>query len=137
MQTHESNPTQPLLMCNPSAIAPAEREAHATLAKYLYSAEVVQETRELANGYGFRLPLETAMLHNAIRYIANERLCCSFFTFTLVVGDQLWLELSGSPEIKALIEAEVLPLIASGQFPTFDELQADYDEAVAQRRASN
>jgi hypothetical protein len=117
-----------VIACNPSAIDPADRDAHVEVSKRIFSAETIMEIRELPNGYGFRLPLETPMIHKVAAFIANERLCCPFFTFNMVVGEQFWLELSGDvPEIKDVIKAEVLPMIETGHFPTMEALQADYD----------
>ena len=51
-----------IIACNPAAIHPDEREAHGLLAKELFSSSTILETGELADGYGFRLPLDTIML---------------------------------------------------------------------------
>ncbi len=128
---NDMNPmSEPLILCNPGAIAPAEREAHAAVAQAIFSSSTILEIRELANGYGFRLPLEADMLHQVAAWIANERLCCPFFTFTLVVGEQFWLELSGTEAVKALIQVEILPMIETGNFPTMEALQAEYNAAT-------
>jgi hypothetical protein len=118
-----------IIACNPAAIHPDEREAHGLLAKEIFSSSTILETRELADGYGFRFPMDTTMLHKATKWIANERLCCPFFTFTLIVGEQFWIELSGTEGVKELIKLELLPMLESGDFPTMDELQTIYDEA--------
>jgi hypothetical protein len=118
-----------IIACNPAAIHPDEREAHGLLAKKLFSSSTILETRELTDGYGFRFPLDTPMLHKAVKWIANERLCCPFFTFTMIVDEQLWIELSGTEGVKELIKLELLPMLESGDFPTLDELQVIYDEA--------
>ena len=68
------------------------------------------------------------MLHKTVKWITNERLCCPFFTFTLIVGEQLRVELSGTAQVKELIKMEVLPMIASGNFPTMEALEAIYTE---------
>lgn len=117
-----------IIACNPAAIHPDERAAHGLLAKEIFSSATILERTELPDGYSFRLPLETAMLHRAVKWIANERLCCPFFTFTLIVGEQLRVELSGTQGVKELIKLEILPMIESGDFPTMDELQKIYDD---------
>ena len=126
----DSHNHQQVIACNPGAIDPADRDAHAVVAEDIFSSSTVLEIKELANGYGFRLPLETPMLLKTAQFIANERLCCPFFTFTLVVGEQLWLELSGTPEVKALIQSDILQMIETGDFPTMDELQITYNAAI-------
>jgi hypothetical protein len=121
---------QPVIACNPSAIAPEARESHAATSKSIFSADVIIETKELPNGYAFRLPLETPMLYKTVEFIANERLCCPFFTFTLVIGEQFWLELTGIPEVKELIKVDILQIVETGSFPTMESLQDTYDAAT-------
>jgi hypothetical protein len=66
----------PVIACNPSAIPAADREAHVTLSKEIFSRATVQDVKELPDGYGFRLPLQTPMILKVAKYITNERLCC-------------------------------------------------------------
>ena len=86
------------MILNFSFTGETANESLATLVmvKELFSSATIQDVKELADGYGFRLPLQTPMILKATQYITNERLCCSFFTFRLVVGEQLWLELTGT-----------------------------------------
>jgi len=119
--------SEPIIACNPRAIDAANRDAHVDLSKEIFAKSTVLEVKELANGYGFWLPLETPMMHKVTQFIANERLCCSFFTFTVVVNDQLWLELTGSSDVKTLIKTDILKIIDTGVFPDLDELQTTYD----------
>jgi hypothetical protein len=116
-----------VIACNPRAIDTAQRDAHMESAESIFSASTVQEIKELANGYAFRLPLETPMLYKAVEFVANERLCCPFFTFNLVVGEQFWLELSGTAEVKDYIKANIVNAVETGAFPTVEALQAAYD----------
>jgi hypothetical protein len=56
------------------------------------------------------LPNETGLLRKAVDFIANERLCCPFFGFTLEIepeGGALWLRLIGPEGIKLFIRAEM------------------------------
>lgn len=118
------------IACDPTAIHPDEREAHGLLTKELFSLSTVLETKELPDGYGFRLPLDTTMLHKAVKWIVNERLCCPFFTFTMIVDEQLWIELNGPKGAKDLINQELLSMLESSDFPALDGLMT-YDEASA------
>jgi hypothetical protein len=127
MSTNPNAHLEPVMVCNPGAIASADRDAHVVVAKDIFSSATILDIKELANGYAFRLPLETPMLYKVTQFIANERLCCPFFTFTLVVGEQLWLQLSGTPEVKALIKTDILSIIETGDFPSLEELQTTYD----------
>jgi hypothetical protein len=120
---------QTIIACNIRAIDAAHREGHLATAESLFS--YVLEVREHPDGYGFRLPLETPMLHTVISFIANERLCCPFFTFTLTVGEELWFDLSGPDEVKAYIKATIVDTPTEDrQFPTVVELEAAYAAAI-------
>src|SRR5260221_13986367 len=101
MSDSQKSSSEPVIACNPKAIPSEKRDAHEALAQEIFSTASVLEVKELANGYGFRLPLETAFLRKVISFVENERLCCPFFTFTLVIGEAFWLELSGKPAVKA------------------------------------
>ena len=128
MSSHSN--LEPVIACNPGAIDANNREAHVDLSKEIFSSSTLLEVKELTNGYGFRLPLETPMIYKVAQFIANERLCCSFFTFTLIVGEQLWLELTGSPEVKMIIQTDILKIVDTGIFPGLEELQTTYDAAT-------
>ena len=121
---------EPIIACNPGAIAASDRSAHVDLSKEIFSTANILEVKELANGYSFRLPPETPMIHKVAQFIANERLCCSFFTFTLIVNDQLWLELTGTEDAKQIIKTDILKIVDTGIFPTIEELQNTYDAAI-------
>lgn len=125
-----SENNSPIIACNPGAIDPAQRDSHANLAQEIFSAATILQIKELADGYGFQLPIQTPLLYKVVQFVANERLCCPFFTFTLVVGEEFWLQLTGTPDVKGVIEAEILPIIQTAIFPTMDELQVVYDAAL-------
>ena len=131
MSDSQKSSSELVIACNPKAIPSEKRDDHEALAQEIFSAASVLELKELANGYGFRLPLETEFLHKVIAFVANERLCCPFFTFTLVIGEALWLELSGTPEVKAYIKAELVTALETQKFPTFAELEDAYSAATA------
>lgn len=94
------------LTCNLEAIRTADRQAHETLAQRLF-IQAYQEKRELADGYAFRF---TAVEYPAlVAYIANERLCCPFFTFELEIAPNqgpVWLRLRGDEMIKAFLKSQ-------------------------------
>jgi hypothetical protein len=103
-QAHNSS----ALACDLSAIAPQQRAAHESLAKQLLT-EAAQETEELADGYAFRFPAEQYL--DVAAFIANERLCCPFFTFALeVTADQgpLWLRITGREGVKDILQGALL-----------------------------
>jgi len=71
-----------------------------------------QETRELPDGYAVRFPGDEAWAARLLAFIAGERACCPFFTFTLVFEPRqgpLWLHLCGPAGTKELV-ADLLAL---------------------------
>ncbi len=95
----------PALACDLSAIEPRQREAHQALAERLFT-ETVEAREEITAGYAFRFPAEHYA--DVAAFIANERRCCPFFTFTLeVTADQgpIWLRITGDDGAKAIIQS--------------------------------
>lgn len=104
---NERTPESPFA-CNMQAIPQDERQHHLAAIDAVFGE--VQEVRELADGYGFRLANETALLLKVADFIGKERLCCPFFGFTLQLepdGGALWLNLTGREGIKPFIRAEI------------------------------
>jgi hypothetical protein len=130
MSDQQNQLSELVIACNPRAIDTDKRDDHEAVAKDIFSSDSVLEVKELPNGYGFQLPLETAMLHKVTTFVANERLCCPFFTFTLVIGEQFWFELTGNQEVKDYIKAEIVTALETNNFPTFDEMEAAYTAAT-------
>lgn len=105
--------------CVMEAIEPDRRPKHLATARQLFLA--VKETRELADGYAFRLPDEAGALQRAAEFISLERLCCPFFGFALEVepeGGAVWLRLTGREGIKPFIRAEVAELTRATEVAT-------------------
>lgn len=116
MSTNYDQIIQPVIACNFGAIDPANRTVHADTAESIFAS--ILDIKELANGYSFRMPLETPMLHKISAWIANERLCCPFFTFTVVVAAELWLQLTGTEEVKGYIKSILVDsLTETGKLP--------------------
>ena len=95
------------LACVPTAIPPGERAAHFALIHRLFG-NLTQERAELPNGYAYRFQADALM--SVARFIANERKCCPFLSFELVVsGDSgpMWLRVSGPAGTHAVLEAEL------------------------------
>lgn len=130
MSDQQTYQPEPVIACNPNALDPADREKHEAVAMEIFSSATILEVKELSNGYGFRLPLETPMLHKVTAFVANERLCCPFFTFTQVVSEQFWLELTGTQEVKDYIKAEIVTALETNKFPTFQDLEVAYAAAT-------
>jgi hypothetical protein len=66
----------------------------------------VLEIEELADGYGYRFPVDDEWTARVMAVVAAERKCCPFLTFEIVFapyGRHLWLRFRGSAAIKAFI----------------------------------
>jgi hypothetical protein len=93
------------IVCDLTAIPAEERAAHETRGKHLWF-EAFQERHELADGYAFRFRAEDYPL--VVAFIANERLCCSFFRFVVEVTPgqgPIWLRITGPAGAKEAVQA--------------------------------
>ncbi len=91
------------IACDLNAIPSEQRQVHIILTESLFAQ--VEEAQGLTDGYSFRFP--ASLLQMAAQFVSLERLCCPFFDFTLkVIGDDLWLTLSGPDGAKLLLETE-------------------------------
>jgi hypothetical protein len=97
----------PQLVCVPSAIPAAERQAHFALARELFEQRAI--AREvLPNGYSLHLPPDA--LEEVARFVSNERRCCPFMTFEIAVasdGAPILLRLTGPEGTRGIIDAEL------------------------------
>lgn len=91
-----------------SALDAAQRERQHLLLTQFKAA--VQETREMTDGYAFRLKATSSIIQMVSEWITVERLCCPFLRFELVVGPEtwpVWLKLTGREGVKEFIAAEI------------------------------
>jgi len=71
--------------------------------------------RELPDGYALRFSGDDAVAGGLLRFISDERVCCSFFTFELAFftfelafepqHGPIWLRLRGPDGTKGLVAA--------------------------------
>ena len=97
-----------IMACDLSVLVPPERHAHQVLARRLF-AEAVWERVELADGYAFRFSLDA--YPDVATFVANERHCCPFFTFSLEIGAHhgpIWLRITAGAGAKAIVQAMLL-----------------------------
>lgn len=95
------------LACDMTAIPPERRAGHQALAARLFGGSA-EELRELPDGYAWRFASDH--YPDVAAFVADERRCCPFLTFTLTLapdGGPLWLHLTGPGEIKAFLQAEL------------------------------
>jgi hypothetical protein len=112
------------LACDMRAIPLNQREAHLNTSRDLFS--LIQEIRELSDGYAFRFTADAGILVKAIEFISLEKLCCPFLGFALEVeaeGGPAWLRLTGREGVKEFIREEVNGLLGVEiKWDTSDEL---------------
>ncbi len=95
------------IACNLTALNKEQRKRHQTLTAELRG--LVQEIRELPDGYALRLPADEATIQKAAEWITLERRCCPFLAFTLEVGREsgpLSLSLTGREGVKPFLKTE-------------------------------
>ena len=96
------------IACNLDAMNAEQRIRHQLLWQQLAAAR--EEIRELADGYGFRLPANPAIVSLAAAWMTLEQLCCPFFQFDLrltAAQGPVWLELTGREGVKQLLQTEL------------------------------
>lgn len=103
-----------VLACDLSAVE--DVDGHRRIGESLFGR--VEMIDELDDGYAYRLPGTDEVLEEAVAFVRNERLCCPFFTFEIVLEPDhgpVWLRLRGSEEIKGYIETMVNAWIEGDQ----------------------
>src|SRR5512138_2154789 len=93
------------IACDLSVIDAEVRSTHLESARRLLR-ELAQEVQELPDGYAFRYA--AAQYDQLTQFIANERLCCPFFTFVLEVTPghgPLWLRITGRQGVKDFLQS--------------------------------
>jgi hypothetical protein len=95
------------IACDLTAIDAEARSTHIETAQRLLHEEA-QEVQELADGFVFRFA--AAQYAQVAQFIANERLCCPFFTFVLEVAPAhgpIWLRITGHEGVKDFLQSEL------------------------------
>jgi hypothetical protein len=95
------------LACVPGAIPAGGRDAHFELLTRLFTT-AARERRGLPDGYAYRFDADA--LGDLARWIANERRCCPFLTFTVELSPNdgpLWLRLTGPDGTQSFLDAEL------------------------------
>lgn len=102
------------LSCNWTALDESARQEHIRNSESIFT--VINDIKEMSDGYAFGLPNQTGTIIRAGTFIARERLCCPFFHFELEVQRDhggTWLKVSGQKEVKQYIKENVLPTVKS------------------------
>jgi hypothetical protein len=96
------------IACNLGAFNPAQRKSYNDVVGKLRL--LIIESRELSDGWAFRIPADSAALILAAEFVTLERLRCPFLNFELQVlnsGSQ-WLRVRGEGEAKELLRRELV-----------------------------
>ena len=98
--------TETPLACNMGVFTPTQREAHTLNTRELIQA--VRNVHEVESGYEFTFPNESEFISRIAEFVANERLCCPFLRFTLIVGtsEPVSLSLTGPLGTQGFLRAE-------------------------------
>jgi hypothetical protein len=101
------NDQSPQLACIPGAIPTNKRAQHSALARKLLNQDATERT-DLVDGYGFRFGTDTLL--ELTQFIDNERKCCPFMAFELVIAPEagpIWLRMTGPNGTRAVLQAEL------------------------------
>ena len=95
------------LACVPGAIPASERAGHFALARELLISRA-KERGDLENGHAFRFDPDA--LTSLVTFVENERKCCPFLTFDIVVSPgsgPIWLRMTGPAGTREVLRAEL------------------------------
>ena len=95
------------IACDLTALDAEARSTHMETARQLLH-EHAQEVGELPDGFAFRYA--AGQYAQVTQFIANERLCCPFFTFVLEVtpgNGPIWLRITGQAGVKDFLQSEL------------------------------
>jgi hypothetical protein len=96
-----------LYYCDLAALTPEQRASHVELSTRLFGS-LIQETRELPDGYAYRF--DGSQYSLLADFIASERRCCPFFAFKLDLSPfagPVWLHLTAQGDVKPFIREEI------------------------------
>ncbi|MBA3471084.1 MAG: hypothetical protein H0T53_15725 [Herpetosiphonaceae bacterium] len=100
-------PPESAIACNLAAIPADERAAHTVRAASLLFDSAATRT-DLPDGAIWQFPIERYA--DVVRFIANERRCCAFFSFVLTILPEragVQLQITGSATVAAFLQAEL------------------------------
>ena len=106
-RTNQTVMSESPIACNLTALSKEQRKRHQMLTTELRA--LVQDIRELPEGYSLGLSADEAIIQKAAEWITLERRCCPFLDFGLDVsreGGPLILRLTGRESVKAFLKIE-------------------------------
>jgi len=105
--------TLPPIACNMKALSSEQRKELEKLGGHAISA--ITTSRELSDGYAFRIDPAKASLIDVAQWLDLWRRCCPFYEFQIdfhAADDNIWLSVKGRPGVKEFIPIDVPRLAA-------------------------
>ena len=99
--------TDPPIACNLKALTPAERKHLEEIGGRVISA--ITTSRELRNGYAFRVDPAKASVTDVADWLDVWRRCCPFYEFQIdlhAADATVWLSVKGRPGVKEYIPVD-------------------------------
>ena len=105
--------TDPPIACNLKALTAQQRKQLEQIGEHVISA--ISSSRELNDGYAFRVDPAKASLMDVTRWLDLWRRCCPFYEFRIdfhAADATVWLSVEGRPGVKEYIPIDS-PLLAA------------------------
>jgi hypothetical protein len=105
--------TVPPIACNLKALTSEQRKQLGQVGEHVISA--ITGSRELKDGYAFRVDPTKASLMDVAQWLDVWRRCCPFYEFQIdlhAADGSIWLSVKGRPGVKEYIPVDS-PLLAT------------------------
>ena len=105
--------TVPPIACNLKALTSEQRKQLGQVGEHVISA--ITASRELKDGYAFRVDPTKASLMDVAQWLDVWRRCCPFYEFQIhlpAADGSVWLSVKGRPGVKEYIPVDS-PLLAA------------------------
>jgi hypothetical protein len=103
----------PPIACNMKALTSEQRKQLSQIGQHVISA--ISTSRELKDGYAFRVEPAKASLIDVAQWLDLWRRCCPFYEFQIdlhAADGSVWLSVTGRPGVKEYIKVDS-PRLAS------------------------
>ena len=108
-----ANAAEPPIACNLKALTGAQRKQLEQIGDHVIAA--ITDSRELNDGYAFRIDPAKASLVEVARWLDLWRRCCPFYEFRVdyhAADAVVWLYVEGRPGVKGYIPIDAPRLAA-------------------------
>ena len=99
--------TDPPIACNLKALTSQQRQQLGQIGEHVISA--ITASRDLNDGYAFRIDPAKASLMDVTRWLDLWRRCCPFYEFRIdfhAADATIWLSVEGRPGVKEYIPVD-------------------------------